>query len=87
MPHWNLKIDLSEHVQAWKLGELSIEELARNVVAQIKETSWRTWSPYPHTWDDTVDRLLNVTTAAEYEDAFDYIYDLADRDRVWIETH
>lgn len=87
MPHWNLKIDLSEHVQAWKLGELSIQELARNVAGQIKETSWRTWSPYPHTWDDTIDRLLNVTTPAEYEDAFEYVYDLADQDRVWIETH
>lgn len=87
MPQWNLKIDLSEHVQAWKRGELSIEELARKVVAQIKETAWRTWSPYPHTWDDVVDRLLNVTTPAEYENAFEGIYDLADQDRVWIETH
>lgn len=86
MPHWALKVDLAPEVEAWKLGNLSIEELARKVVDRFKESGWRAFSPYPHTWDDTIDRLLQVETPAEYEAAFEYIYDLADQDRVWIET-
>lgn len=86
MPYWALKVDLAPEVEAYKLGNLSIEELARKVVDQLKGSGWRAFSPYPHTWDDTVDRLLQVETADEYDAAFEYIYDLADQDRVWIET-
>ncbi len=86
MPYWALKVNLAPEVEAYKLGSLSIEELARKVVDQLKESGWRAFSPYPHTWDDTVDRLLQVETADEYDAAFEYIYDLADQDRVWIET-
>jgi hypothetical protein len=85
--HWALKVDLAGEVEAYKLGNLSIEELARKVVDKFKATNWRSFSPYPHTWDDTIDRLLNVETPAEYEAAFEYIYDLADQDRVWISTY
>lgn len=86
MPYWALKVDLAPEVEAYKLGNLSIEELARKVVDQLKKSGWRAFSPYPHTWDDTIDRLLQVETAGEYDAAFEYIYDLADQDRVWIET-
>lgn len=86
MPNWNLKIDLAPYVRQWKNGELSIEELAREVVARLKDSGWRAFSPYPHTWDDTIDRLLQAETASQYEEAFEYIYDLADEDRVWIDA-
>jgi hypothetical protein len=86
MAHWALKVDLAPEVEAYKLGNLSIEELARKVVDKLKATNWRTFSPYPHTWDDNVERLLQVETPAQYEAAFEYIYDLADQDRVWINT-
>jgi hypothetical protein len=86
MAHWALKVDLAPEVEAYKLGNLSIEELARKVVDKLKATNWRAFSPYPHTWDDNVERLLQVETPAQYEAAFEYIYDLADQDRVWIST-
>lgn len=87
MPSWNLKIDLASEVEAWKAGDLSIEELARKVVERFKGSGWRAFSPYPHTWDDTISRLLQVESPAQYENAFEYIYDLADQDRVWIQTN
>lgn len=87
MPNWNLKVDLAPEVEAYKLGNLSIEELARKVVERFKESGWRAFSPYPHTWDDTISRLLQVESPAQYENAFEYIYDLADQDRVWIQTN
>lgn len=86
MPNWNLKIDLAPEVGAYKRGDLSIEELARKVVEIFKASGWRAFSPYPHTWDDNIERLLQVETPAQYENAFEYIYDLADEDRVWITT-
>lgn len=86
MAHWALKVDLAPEVEAYKTGNLSIEELARKVVDKLKATNWRAFSPYPHTWDDNVERLLQVETPAQYEAAFEYIYDLADQDRVWIST-
>jgi hypothetical protein len=87
MPNWTLSIDLAPEVEAWRMGNLSIEELARRVVGILKASGWRAFSPYPHTWDDTVDRLLQVDSPAAYETAFNYIYDLADQDRVWIQTN
>ena len=87
MAVWVLKIDLRQFVAQWRAGELSIEELARKVVAEIKGTTWRSWTADPHTWDDTVDRLLQATNDREYTAAFEYIYDLADEDRVWIECN
>lgn len=86
MPNWNLKINLAPEVKQWKDGEVSIEGLARAVVAKLKDSGWRAFSPYPHTWDDTIDRLLQAETASQYEAAFEPIYDLADEDRVWIDT-
>lgn len=86
MPTWTVEVDLSPLVAKYKDGELAIEELAIKVVAQLRYSGWRGFSPYPHTWDDTVDRLLQVTTPEEYAAAFEYIYDLADQDRVWITT-
>lgn len=86
MPHWELKIDLAPEVREYKNGKVGIEELAHKVVAKIKGTRWRSFSPYPHTWDDTIDRLLQATSESEYQAAFEYVYDLADEDRVWIET-
>lgn len=87
MPNWNLKIDLAPEVKQWKDGEVSIEELARAVKSKIDKSGWRAFTPYPHTFDDHLGRLLQAETASQYEAAFEYIYDLADEDRVWIDTH
>lgn len=87
MPVWHLEIDLAPFIREWKDGKISIEELSIKVVRKIKLTNWRTFSPYPHTWDDTIDALLQATTPGEYQAAFEPIYDLADEDRVWIITN
>lgn len=87
MPHWNLKIDLVPEVKQWEDGEVSIEELARAVKSKIDKSGWRAFTPYPDTFDDHLGRLLQAETVSQYEAAFEYIYDLADEDRVWIDTY
>lgn len=87
MSVWYAKIDLAPEVARWKNGELTIPDLARNVVEIIKASDWRKFTPYPDTFDDLLGRLLQAETPSQYEEAFEYIYDLADEDRVWIETN
>lgn len=86
MPVWNRVIYLAGAVQRWKEGALTIPELAEEVVGRIERSGWLADTPYPDTLRDHLNRLKQATTAAEYVAAFDYIYDVADEDHVWIET-
>jgi len=83
---WHEKVDLTPEIEAYKLGVLTIPELAVKVTEIIKASKWRQFTPYPDTFDDHLGRLLQAETEGEYEAAFEYIYDLADQDRVWIQT-
>lgn len=86
MAHWNLTVSLSDLIDRWKSGEFDIPELARLVVKRIKESEWRKITPYPDSFDQTLDVLLRASSKGEYSAAFEEIYDLADSDRVWIVT-
>lgn len=86
MPHWNRTISLASLVAAWEAGGYTIDELAAKVVERIERSGWLEDTPYPDTLRDHLNRLKQATTAGEYEIAFDRIYDVADEDRVWIET-
>ena len=86
MPQWNRTIFLTGAVQRWKEGALTIPELAEEVVGRIERSGWLADTPYPDTLRDHLNQLKQATDRAEYEIAFDYVYDVADEDRVWIET-
>ncbi len=86
MTTWNITIKLGDLVGDWKAGRFDIPELARLVVERIKDSEWRKITPYPDSFDQTLDVLLRATGEGEYSAAFEEIYDLADADRVWIET-
>lgn len=86
MPQWTLTIRLGDLVQQWKNGDINIAELADLVTTRLKESGWRAFTPYPHTWDEKVAQVQSAETPGEYEAAFEDLYDIADLDRVWIET-
>lgn len=89
MAAWNRVINLAEKVQAWKNGEIgysTIAELADKVADQIERSGWLDDTPYPDTLRDHLNGLKQATTTGEYQAAFEYIYDTADDDCVWIET-
>lgn len=86
MPVWNITLRLADLIGQWKDGDLTIPELAEKVVERIKSSGWRDITPYPHTFDEVVTNLLSAEDRGEYENLFEEIYDLADQDRVWIET-
>lgn len=86
MSQWNLTINLGDLVDRWKSGELDISQLAEKVVKRIQSSGWRELTPYPHTFDEYLASLKAVSSSGGYQDRFEDIYDLADSDRVWIET-
>jgi hypothetical protein len=86
MPVWHITVNLSDLNNRWHKGEIDIPELAKLVVERIKQSKWRDITPYPHTFGDALAELEAVTSKDEYVAVFEELYDLADSDRVCIET-
>lgn len=86
MPNWNRTISLAEVVAGYHAGKHTIPELAERVAAIIEGSGWLEDTPYPDTLRDHLGALKNTATPAEYTAVFELIYDVADEDRVWIET-
>jgi hypothetical protein len=85
MPHCKRTIDLKPAVRIFKT-EADIPKTAEKAVEIIEASGWLADTPYPDTLRDHLNSLLQATTPSEYVTAFDRIYDVADIDRVWIET-
>lgn len=86
MPVWHLTLRLGDLVGRWKDGDLHITELAQKVTERIKESRWRSFTGDTDEFDTALADLEKVENQAEYERVFEAVYDLADQDRVWIET-
>lgn len=86
MAHWELTIRLGDLVGQWKSGDLDIPELAEKVAERIKASRWRSFTADPDELDTALEDLEKVGTRFDYERVFEAVYDLADLDRVWIET-
>lgn len=85
MPRWNRTIDLKPAVEVYK-ETCDVPAAAEKAVEIIEKSCWLDETPYPDTLRDHLNQLKQATTPSEYEAAFEYIYDVADEDRVWIET-
>jgi hypothetical protein len=83
MAVWHLTLDLKG---IWRDESLTFGEKRDKVVARIKTSGWRALTPYPDHFDDLVAELEESLNSIEFEYAFDELYDLADSDRVRIET-
>lgn len=82
---WNRTIDLKPAVKIYRDSQ-DIPKTAERAVEIIEQSGWLEETPYPDTLRDHLNQLKQATTRDEYSDAFDYIYHVADEDRVWIET-
>lgn len=85
MPTWNRTLDLKPAVRLFKTSD-DIPATAEKAVEIIEKSGWLADTPYPDTLRDHLAGLKQATTPQEYINAFDLIYDVADEDRVWIET-
>lgn len=85
MPVWKRTIDLEPHVTQYK-EDGEIEKLAESVARQIEVSGWLEDTQYPLHLQSGLAELRKAKTQAEYVTAFNLVYDVADEDRVWIET-
>lgn len=85
MPRWNRTIDLRPAVRLYKTTG-DIPKTAAKAVEIIEKSGWLADTPYPDTLRDHLNRLKQADDYYAYVHAFDYIYDVADEDRVWIKT-
>lgn len=85
MPVWNRTIDLKPAVEIYKTHG-GVPATAEKAVEIIEKSGWLDDTPYPDTLRDHLAELKQATGEYDYVLAFDKIYDVADADRVWIET-
>lgn len=85
MPAWNRTVDLKPAVQLYKTDG-DIPATAEKAVEIIEKSGWLADTPYPDTLRDALNQLKQAADSYEYVRAFDLIYNVADEDRVWIET-
>lgn len=83
MPSWNITVKLKD---VWRNDGLSFEKRVEAIVERIKASGWRDLTPYPDLFDDLVHNLGEASDPGEFDYWFAEFYDLADSDRVWIET-
>jgi hypothetical protein len=85
VPVWKRTIDLRPAVAIYhERGD--IPATAAKAVEIVEASGWLDETPYPDTLRDHLGRLKNAEDAYDYTVAFDPIYDVADEDRIWIET-
>ena len=85
MPRWARTIDLKPAVSLCKTSS-DIPATAAKAVEIIEASGWLEDTPYPDTLRDHLAALKQAEDTYDYVTAFDRIYDVADEDRVWIET-
>ncbi len=80
---WHVTIKLGDFFRS---DDLTVEEKAKEIVKRIRDSRWRDISGSQLLLDDLLEELGSVADAAEFDYVWNEIYDLADIDRVWIET-
>lgn len=84
MPSWNLTVDLAPY---WgPNGSYTFEERRDKIVETIRKSRWSLISDDPRALEVLLDELADAKDAIEFDGVFGFVYDLADDDRVWIET-
>lgn len=79
MANWVLTIDLTD---VWDRSA-PFERTRDAVVQRIRDSKWIEWNP----WVEAILYYLESTkNAKEFDRMFQYIYDAADDERVWIAT-
>lgn len=83
MPQWIIAVSVKDF---WRDDSKSISEKAALFAGRIRSTRWRDITPYPDYFDQLVDDVEAAEDVDEFDARYDELCDLADEDRVWIET-
>lgn len=79
-PIWAHTLNLSD---VYRIEEMTFEQIRDAIVDRIRKHKWFSENEY---LEELVDGLSGAEDGNEFDDWFSQIYDIADFDRVWIET-
>lgn len=81
---WNRTVLLT---QLWRDTDITIVDKAKAIADVLRKSGWRDITAHQILLDELLEELEGAESFKEFDAVFDGIYDLADLDRVWIETH
>jgi hypothetical protein len=79
LPRWDRTIQLGD---VFHNEDMTFEQRRDAIVARVRESGWR----IDGVLEDLLEELSDAEDSEEFGEQWDEIYDLADEDRVWIET-
>lgn len=80
MMPWRYTLRVSD---VWKSETLSFEQQRDKIVGRLKR---HVWYQENEELREVVSGITTATTAKEFDEWWRIVYDLADEDRVWVET-
>lgn len=86
-PKWAREVDLTDLVERREAGELSRVEYIRAVARRVKDSGWARDPDRGDDLDGLLEEMAGCEVNADAQYLYDWLYDLADVDRVWIDAH
>jgi hypothetical protein len=83
LPVWDRKIRLAD---VFRNPDMTFEERRDAIVARLRASVWLKGYDEDSDLTQFVDEMSEAADVEEFDGVWDFIYDIADADRVWIET-
>jgi hypothetical protein len=83
LPVWDRKIRLAD---VWRNEAMTFEQRRDAIVRRLRVSSWVKGCDEFDELPQAIGELSEVADANAFDEVWDLIYDLADADRVWIDT-
>jgi hypothetical protein len=83
MTHWKYTVDVSD---SFHNDALFFEEKRDAIVKTLRQSEWVA-DMHNMVLDEIIDSLEESSTTTEFDDFWNQLYDEADFDRAWIQTH
>jgi hypothetical protein len=83
LPSWDRKIRLGD---IFRNESMTFEQRRDAIVARLRASAWLGSKDEFDNLVEAVDGLAHAEDAEEFDGWWDEIYDIADEERVWIET-
>ena len=83
MAHWKYTVDLKD---VWRNWEIPFRDQRDQIIARIRESAWARETGDPVMFGFLIRHLERAENAQQFDAIFSAVYNLADDERVWIET-
>jgi hypothetical protein len=84
MSEWRYTVKLGD---VWRSDAMTFEQRRDAIVERLRSSGWASRSANRSELLDIIDDLEHSVDAENFDYAWGALYDLADYDRAWIDTH